>query len=130
MAAARVPSDPCVVSAAPLSTVVQGFIDRWERDRPRRRLRSTTSSTLSADVGFYGAVQWLSQETGLNERLIRKIANGERRYAEERTAELIASALGHPEWLHDGTLPFEPRNPRAPETVRARCCGGSLSLTG
>lgn len=126
--------DGCVVEAAPLAVMVDGFVRDWNRTRP-------PASSSFAEGGSrrqappVGAITWLARETGIPKPTIQNLIrpSGPRyRTVELRIADALVTALGCPEVLADGkwpknlggTLEIRP-NPLASAEARAQCCGGS-----
>lgn len=124
MAEAR---DWCVVQTAPLTVMLTGFRDAWNRDRPAG-LGGQFSGSGAAAVVPVGAIRWLAQETGIPRKTLKNIVEGRTRSTTLSVADAIVTALGHPEALRDGTLTVEARA-SAPRDVRESCCGSRPAMT-
>lgn len=137
MAAARdetvVSRDGCVVETHQLAAVLDGFVRRWNRDRPPTAGKFAPNQTRT-EVTTVTAYEWLAQETRLPERTIEQIARSRTRknaprLTELRVADALLTAIDCPEALHDGTLPvFE--NPLARPDARGEQQRVSQSLAG
>jgi hypothetical protein len=121
---ALMPRDVCVVGTGPLSAMLVGFVDDWNRSRPSTGGRFLGGSQRESAVEPFGAIEWLSQETGVPAKTIQNIARTppRSRVTSLGVADALVAALGHPEAWHDGTLEVTP----ATKAARASgCCGGS-----
>lgn len=128
MATAR---DGCVVPTEPLSHLLRGFVDEWNRERPSTGGRFAPKN-LRTEVAVLGAVEWISQETQIPEPTIqnllpsKKTGQPRHRHTELRIADAVVQAIGKTQAFHDGTLEVLP-NPSASQEARAACCSGSLT---
>lgn len=140
--------DGCVVPTEPLSTLLQGFVRDWGRQRPpvggrfaarsgRRRRREVEAVPASDAPPPVSAVDYLAREAAVTAGQVERIIWSARRYprTELRVADALLAAIERPDLLRE--LPVEP-NPMATATARAECCSGSTpppafepwSLTG
>lgn len=78
-----------VVCAEPLGAVLREWIVEHLRERP-------LMGTGGTDELFIGPIQWLAQETDLNERRISGISNGEFKHVPLSQADKLLSAIGKP----------------------------------
>lgn len=132
--------DGCVVPTEPLSTLLQGFVADWNRDRPTSagQFRGRGESRTAADTPI-SALRWLAQETGVPEGTIQNViaSGGRYRHTELRVADPLVQAIGRVDVFHSEPpgLPILP-NPLASSEARSACCAGSTpqfepwSLTG
>lgn len=91
--------DGCVVESAPLSLVLNGFVDVWQRTRPNDGYRGK-----KVDVSTVKAVEWLSAASGVSERAIRDLMKLKRPTTDLVVADALIAAIGCPQVFYDGTL--------------------------
>lgn len=108
--------------------MVREFVDDWKRRRPPTKGRRGRPDATQ-QIEPVGAYEYLSQETGLPEPVIRRVRNRVSSATELRVADALVGSLGNPVMFHDGTLPISP-NPRAKTRAQLECCGHSSRPLG
>lgn len=98
--------DPCVVDTAPLSSLVQSFVEGWLEKRPSLGGMKHGRGYLLAKgmVEPVGPYEWLSAETGLSQSRLRAVRAGRYPTTELRVADAIVASIGEPGMFTDGTL--------------------------
>jgi hypothetical protein len=84
-----------VVSGEQLSKVLK----RWRKDYVDER-NPEHSRYIQNQVSFLTPQDWLAQETGINERRIRGLINGEYEYVGLSQADAVLQAAGFEGWLY------------------------------
>lgn len=111
MSTPRESHDRYVVDTAPLSRMVNRFVEEWRLTRPSSGgICGETSATALRPIG---AISYLSRESGLPRDTIRRVKEGRTQTTEFRIAEpIVTGALALPNAFHDGTLVVYPRGHR------------------
>lgn len=102
--------DGCVVDGEPVAGMLNLFVDRWERTRPKST--GHRSGRPADEVTNVRALEWLSENSGVSEWTIKKVMTGDRETVDLGVADALVAAVGRPEAFYDGTL-------------HVSCCGGS-----
>lgn len=120
--------DGCAVPRGALAGVVQGWIDRWDRDHPDLVATRRNRGAIGAATILHERTQQIDPDgRGVSPDSLRKLLDGRAApYTELRTADMLVAAVEMPEAWHDGTLSVVP-NPYASSDARSSCCGGSSS---
>lgn len=104
--------EPDVVLGSEFAPILREWVDKYEEERPRRLMKPSTRDDdgrhkFGSPV-FISAYAWLEAETGIGNRRLRGIANGEFKYVSLTHVDKIVQALGHPEYLRNGTVNIIP----------------------
>jgi hypothetical protein len=104
-------ADHLVVLTDELASVVEEWLTQWEADRPRAPFAGTLQTPHGKTmVSFYNGIPWLSDESGVPYRSIRRILGREGKYTTLGIADKLLTAIG---WTHDlDTLVRVVPNPR------------------
>jgi|SRR5262245_17619917 len=109
--------DPLVVRTADLAPFIERFVEAWEKERPRNFTLhhseawdqtwdgKKNGSQFGADDVFFGALDWLAQESQLNVRVIYRVKSLETKHTAFRIAEALLSALDCDYKLQNGEIP-------------------------
>lgn len=128
----RFPRDGCVVPTAPLSRLVNDFVDgfraQYEERRERAHGRRVGGVTPSA-------VAWLADATrrrdphgrGVSESTITGVLAARYQVTEFRVADALVCAMGKVTAFYDGEPPTLPVVPN-PLMKNPSCCGGSARM--
>lgn len=92
--------DAEVVATVQISPIILRWLEEWRAERPNVYSDSRNFSAKSKDRNpFYGALNWLAEQTGLDQRRISKIAKGEVDFISLETADRLLTAMGMPHKL-------------------------------
>lgn len=94
--------DSFVVESEPLSGLLVGFVNQWERNRPKARGHS--HGRPSDEIVNVRATEWLAAESGIPEWKIREVIKQKTPTTTLRIADALVAAVGCPEAFYDGTL--------------------------
>jgi hypothetical protein len=119
-------SEAEVVPADKLGQVLKLWINRWLAERDPDRERSTDRYYTGNGQGFagktpdvMGATQYLSLWTGIDQRQISAITNGERKFVTLKNAEKLLMAIDREYMLSNGEIPVVPNPCWSAETYMA-----------
>lgn len=94
--------DPDVIDGAEFAKVFKRWVERWYQERPSR---DNIQGFKDKSHAFYSPYDYVEDKTGINNRKLRGLVAGEFRVVSlHRHAIPILDAIGHPEYLYDGTL--------------------------
>ncbi len=114
-------SDPCLVKAQPLAEALVAFLETWNLHHPQ--IAGQWGLDPNAPIPLRGT-EWLATETGLDEELIRSVRRRKVLVVELVVFDLLTTAMGCPELIHDRRVQVL-TNPRVAAERQVDCCGGS-----
>jgi hypothetical protein len=101
-------SDPLVVRTIELAGVLDKWIREWRSERP---LQIDANRWKQPGELFMGAIEALSQRSGIPERSIARVRRLETKWTNLHIADALLTAIERPELMSDGTVNVVP-NPR------------------